>query len=266
MSRRTPLQSVAQVLEQIAPLSLAESWDNVGLLAGDHADEVGRIMTCLTLTQTTLDEAIEHRADLVVVHHPIPFKPISRITGENPTGKLLLSAIRSKIAIYSIHTAWDNAHQGINRQWANALQLVDSTPLKVSTIPELREMNLGTGIAGILNPPQTIEEIQTAIASFLMTPSLRATHPPHRKISKLGIVCGSGGSMVSLAAEQGCDGFLTGEATYHQCLESEALHVAMIMTGHHASEFFGMQSLAKLLADLLPNVECFASKREASPF
>jgi putative NIF3 family GTP cyclohydrolase 1 type 2 len=40
----------------------------------------------------------------------------------------------------------------------------------------------------------------------------------------------------------------------------------MILTGHHASEFFGMQSLAKLLADLLPNVECFASKREASPF
>jgi dinuclear metal center YbgI/SA1388 family protein len=266
MTHRSSLHAVASILEQLAPLSLAEAWDNVGLLAGDHDNEIGRIMTCLTLTHTTLQEAIDLRADLVVVHHPIPFKPISRVTGESPTGKLLLSAIRSRIAIYSMHTAWDNAHQGINRQWASALQLADPIPLKVSAVPDLRAMNLGTGIAGTFNPPRTIAEIQADIDSFLPTSSLRATHPQDRKITKLGIVCGSGGSMVSLAAEQGCDGFLTGEATYHQCLESEALNIATIMTGHHASEFFGMQSLAKLLADLLPNLECVASTREASPF
>lgn len=266
MTNRLPLQSVIDIIEQLAPLALAEDWDNVGLLVGDRNDEIGRIMTCLTFTQTTLEEAIEERVDLVVVHHPIPFKPISRINSDSPTGKLLLSAIRSKIAIYSMHTAWDNAHQGINRQWACALGLKDLVPLVPSPVPELRELNLGSGICGSLAPSRTVAEIQSAIASFLPNPSLRATHPSDTPISRLGIVCGSGGSLVSLVAKQGCDGFLTGEATYHQCLESEALGVAMILTGHHASEFFGMQSLAHILADLLPNLNCFSSQRENSSF
>jgi len=266
MTNRRSLEHVLDVLEQIAPLALAETWDNVGLLAGDRADEIGRIMTCLTFTHTTLEEAIDSRANLVVVHHPIPFKPISRVSGDTITGGLLLRAIRSGIAIYSMHTAWDNANQGINRQWAAALRVNDPVPLIPSPIPALKEMNLGTGISGTLAPPQTVADIQATISSFLPSASVRATHPSHRPITKLGIVCGSGGSMVAVAAERGCDGFLTGEATYHQCLESEALGVAMVMTGHHASEFFGMQSLAKILSELLPQVHCFASTHEDSPF
>jgi dinuclear metal center YbgI/SA1388 family protein len=266
MTNRPSLEQVIDVLEQIAPLPLAETWDNVGLLAGDRADEIGRIMTCLTITHTTLQEAIDTHSNLVVVHHPIPFKPISRINSDSVTGKLLLLAIRSRIAIYSMHTAWDNANQGINRQWAAALGLKDQSPLVPSPISEIKEMNLGTGISGTVAPSQTVSDIQAAISSFLPSASVRSTHPPHQPITKLGIVCGSGGSMVGVAADQGCDGFLTGEATYHQCLESEALGVAMIMTGHHASEFFGMQSLAKILSELLPQVHCFASTREDSPF
>lgn len=263
---KTSIDTVIDVLDQLAPLSLAETWDNVGLLAGDRTDPVGRIMTCLTLSQTTLQEAIDTNTQLVVVHHPIPFKPISRITGDSVTGKLMLGAIRASVAIYSMHTAWDNAHLGINRQWACSLGLEEQTPLILSSVPALKEMSLGTGICGRLSPARTVADIQAAIASFLPACSLRSTHPLHQPVSKLGIVCGSGGSMVAMAAQQGCDGFLTGEATYHQCLESEALGVAMILTGHHASEFFGMQSLATILSDLLPDVVCFASTRETSAF
>lgn len=266
MTNRVSIKHVIHVLEQIAPLALAETWDNVGLLAGDGSDEVGRIMTCLTFTQTTLQEAIDTHANLVVVHHPIPFKPISRVSGDSITGRLLLHAIRAGIAIYSMHTAWDNANQGINRQWAAVLELKDQSPLIPSPVPALKELNLGTGICGTMAPSQTVADIQAVISSFLPSAPVRSTHPLHQPITKLGIVCGSGGSMVGIAAEQGCDGFLTGEATYHQCLESEALGVAMIMTGHHASEFFGMQSLAKILAELLPQIHCFASTREDSPF
>ncbi len=266
MTNRVSIEHIICVLEQIAPLALAETWDNVGLLAGDRSDEVGRIMTCLTFTETTLQEAIDTHANLVVVHHPIPFKPISRVSGDSITGRLLLHAIRAGIAIYSMHTAWDNANQGINRQWAAVLGLKDQSPLIPSPVPALKELNLGTGICGTVAPSTTVAAIQAIISSFLPSASVRSTHPPHQPITKLGIVCGSGGSMVGIAAEQGCDGFLTGEATYHQCLESESLGMAMIMTGHHASEFFGMQSLAKILSDLLPQIHCFASTREDSPF
>ncbi|MFM9062160.1 MAG: Nif3-like dinuclear metal center hexameric protein, partial [Pirellula sp.] len=74
------LSELLATLDQIAPLTLAESWDNVGLLAGDPAMQVDRLLTCLTLTEGVLQEAIDRKVNLIVTHHPIPFKPLDRIT------------------------------------------------------------------------------------------------------------------------------------------------------------------------------------------
>ena len=124
------LNSVLNVMQQIAPLEFAESWDNVGLLAGNRNREVSRAMTCLTLSATTLEEAIRENADLVICHHPIPFKPMSKITDDTTAGQLLLKAIEAGIAIYSPHTAWDNSKTGINQQLANILGLELVKPLQ----------------------------------------------------------------------------------------------------------------------------------------
>lgn len=266
MTDSITLQNAIEVLERLAPLDLAESWDNVGLLVGSRETPVRRLMTCLTVTATTVQEAIDRRVDLLIPHHPIPFKPLSRITSEQTTGKLLLEVIRNGIAIYSMHTAWDNAFSGINRQLAQRLDLQDTEPLAPSTVPRLREANLGSGICGRFASPMSVADIQCRLQAVLPITTVRHTHSADQRITKLGIVCGSGGSLLGLAAQQGCDGFLTGEATYHQCLESEALGIATLMVGHHASEFFGMQHLANLLAQELPSIECVASTQEHSPF
>ncbi|MFO0814778.1 MAG: Nif3-like dinuclear metal center hexameric protein [Gemmatales bacterium] len=119
----TPLHIVCQVLERIAPLSLAESWDNVGLLLGDEAQSVDRIMTCLTITPDVVEEGIAQQVDLIVSHHPVLFKPVQRLSTRTKDGRLLLPLIRNNIAVYSAHTAYDNAAQGINQQLAYALGL-----------------------------------------------------------------------------------------------------------------------------------------------
>ncbi len=74
-TEKTSVADILQPLEAIAPLLLAESWDNVGLLLGCRTQEVQRLMTCLTVSQRTVDEAIAEGADLVISHHPIPFRP-----------------------------------------------------------------------------------------------------------------------------------------------------------------------------------------------
>ena len=79
------LRELCQTLNEIAPVRLAESWDNVGLLVGDESASVERVMTCLTITEASLDEAIAERADLIISHHPIPFKPLPRITSHSLT-------------------------------------------------------------------------------------------------------------------------------------------------------------------------------------
>jgi putative NIF3 family GTP cyclohydrolase 1 type 2 len=85
-------------------------------------------------------------------------------------------------------------------------------------------------------------------------------------VQKVGIVCGSGGSLLGLAIKAGCDAMLTGEATYHQCLEAEANNVALLMLGHFASESFAMTELAAQLSRLHPEVSSMATRREHSLF
>ena len=124
------VRDVVTFLKHIAPASLAEDWDNVGLLVGDDAAEVATVLTCLTLTPDVAREAIDNRANLVISHHPLMFRPIQRITTADPQGRLLLDLIGAGIGLYSPHTGYDSATLGINRQLAELIGLQDVKPLR----------------------------------------------------------------------------------------------------------------------------------------
>ena len=121
--------SVIDFLEQFASPSLAADWDNVGLLLGDRASPVRKILTCLTVTPDCAAEAIELGAQLIVTHHPILFRGAKRLTGDTAEGRILLSLARAGVAVYSPHTAFDNTIGGINDSLAGRLGLKDLQPL-----------------------------------------------------------------------------------------------------------------------------------------
>jgi dinuclear metal center YbgI/SA1388 family protein len=264
LSTMINLSTLMAAIDKIAPLSLAESWDNVGLLLGDSNRPIHSAMTCLTLTPQVLDEAIAEKVDLVIPHHPIPFKPLNRVTTGTPTGSILLKAAENRIAVYCAHTAWDNAEGGINRQLAELLQLASIEPLVPAAPPN--PSHLGTGRYGVFSSPVDAARLQEILQDKLGKISFRQTHSIDRQISRVGIVCGSGGSCLDLAAKKGCDCFLTGEATYHQCLEAEARDICLIQIGHHASEFFAMNRMAQLLSKEISAVRFFCSQTESSDF
>jgi len=253
-------------LNEIAPLELAESWDNVGLLAGDPEIRVKTLMTCLSLTDSVLGEAIQRGVKLIVVHHPIPFKPIDRITTQTTTGRILWDAIGHGIAIYSPHTAWDNAPNGINRQLAQILQLGNLRPLQISSKPEFARSELGSGIVGDFASPTKLSDLWARLESAIPEIRPKCTDPEDSHVVRVGIVCGSGASLMPLALKHQCEAFVTGEATYHQSLEAQAQGVSMLLMGHFASERFAMHKLASMLQERLPSVECFASQTEESNF
>src|SRR5438445_637788 len=117
---------------RFAPLRLAESWDNVGLLWGDPAAQVARVMTCLTVTPEVADEAIAEGAGLIVSHHPVLFRPVQKITASGRETAFLWALARAGVAIYSPHTAFDNTEGGINDGLARRLGLVEVKPLRPS--------------------------------------------------------------------------------------------------------------------------------------
>src|SRR5262245_21340886 len=87
-------------------------------------------MTCLTVTPEVADEAVERRAGLIVTHHPILFRAGKRLTADTPEGRMMLQLVRAGVSVYSPHTAFDNAGDGINAQLARGLGLTDVAPLR----------------------------------------------------------------------------------------------------------------------------------------
>ena len=254
---------IANVLEIFAPTSLAEDWDNVGLLVGDPSWTARRIMTCLTVTPTTVAEALERQADLIVSHHPLPFQAIKTVTSTTTVGKMLLDLIGARIGIYSPHTAFDSAPAGINQHLAIGLGLQQIQPLVPMAGSEDKE--LGSGRIGDLTGQLTLREMAQKVKDFLGIESVLVVGNDDQIVSRVSIACGSGGSFLPKALAAQADCLVTGETNLHTCLEAEAKGVGVILPGHFASERFALHSLADYLSEQFSDIETWASTTERDP-
>ena len=108
------LQEVLSEIETVFSMSLAEDYDNVGLLCGNLDRNISGILITHDVLEKVVDEAIENNYNLIVCFHPIIFSGLRSITGKNYVEKTVLKAIENKIAIYAIHTAFDNDNLGVN--------------------------------------------------------------------------------------------------------------------------------------------------------
>ncbi len=264
MSGEPSVDQVCGELARLAPLRLAEDWDNVGLLIGDRRNAVRRIMTCLTVTMPVVDEAIEGKVDLIVTHHPIPFKPLVKLTSDNTVGRLLLKLIAGRVAVYSAHTAFDSAAAGINAMWSELLTLAQVRPL-VEPSGVAEASGLGAGRYGQLSSTMTLDQLAKQVATAVRLTELQVVGSAEQPITRVAVACGSGGSFLAAAARAGCNCLVTGEANFHTCLEAESLGVGLILVGHFASERFAMERLSGKLSALWPQVEVWPSRAEADP-
>ncbi|MCK0110339.1 Nif3-like dinuclear metal center hexameric protein [Flavobacteriaceae bacterium S0825] len=133
------VQDVINHLEELAPMSYAEDFDNVGLLVGDKNNKVSGILVTLDTLETVIDEAIEKNCNLIVSFHPIIFKGLKTITGKSYVERVVIKAIKNNISIFAIHTALDNALQGVNDKICEQLGLLNRQILipQVGTIKKL---------------------------------------------------------------------------------------------------------------------------------
>ncbi len=257
----TQLRAICDHLDQFAPPGLAEDWDNVGLLVGDPTDRVERIMICLTITPASAEEAVTAGADLIVAHHPLPFRPLKRLTTEATPSRLLWTLIRAGVAVYSPHTAFDSAAGGINQQLAAGLGLAAAVPLVASdTVPPL-----GAGRWGSLARPTTLRELASRLKAFLGVSGLHLVGDPARPCRRVAVACGAAGQFLEAARQAGCDTLVTGETNFHTCLEAEAQDIALLLPGHFASERFAVDALADALAAQFPELTVWASRCERDP-
>ncbi len=149
------VQDVINHLETLAPLAYAEDFDNVGLLLGNKKAKLTGVLVTLDTLETVVDEAIEKKCNLIVSFHPIIFKGLKKLTGKNYVERVVLKAIKHDIAIYAIHTALDNALQGVNDMICNRLELTNKQIL----IPQSKTIKKLTTYV----PKSEAEQLRTAL-------------------------------------------------------------------------------------------------------
>ncbi len=128
------IKDVTQYLETIAPLAYQEKYDNAGLIIGNSAAPVSKILVCLDITEKVLQEAIDTQCELIVAHHPIIFQPLKKINGKNFIERIVIKAIKNDVALYAIHTNLDNVlKNGVNGTLAQKLGLKNIRILEPKT-------------------------------------------------------------------------------------------------------------------------------------
>ncbi len=119
------IKDITNSLEELAPVSYQESYDNCGLLVGDLDQNLQKVLITLDTTEAVVDEAIEVGANLIVMHHPLIFKGLKSITNSHWVSRCVMKAIRNDISLYAIHTNLDNVKDGVNRKICEKLGLQD---------------------------------------------------------------------------------------------------------------------------------------------
>ena len=157
------VKDVIAHLEALAPLAYAEDFDNVGLLIGDKTMEVSGILVTLDTLEAVVDEAIENNCNLIVSFHPIIFKGLKSLTGKNYVERVAMKAIKHDIAIFAIHTALDNAIQGVNHMICEQLELIHQKIL----IPQSKTIKKLTTYAPIDEAPMLREALFKAGAGHI---------------------------------------------------------------------------------------------------
>ena len=234
------VQTICDAMNRIAPKYLAEEWDNPGLLVGDPHQAVNKILICLDLSEEMIQEAVDIKAQMIVTHHPMIFKPVKSIRTDLPLGRKINSLIKNDIACFAAHTNLDSAEGGVNDVLAHKLGLVDIKPF---------DEELSLGRIGQLQRDMSVKEFAFHVKKLLKADHIRLINAGDFLIKKVGICGGAGSEFIAKAKFLGADAFVTGDVKYHEAQAAMENKIHVVDAGHFATEFPIVHALAEKLKD-----------------
>src|SRR5574344_2101143 len=244
------IKDIIDCIEQIAPLSWQESYDNSGLIVGEKDKECKGVYVCLDVFSSSVEKAIEQHCNLIISHHPFIFHSIKKLSEDNQITKILTLAIKNDLSIYACHTNMDSAIVGVNDVLAKNLGLINIERLVDS---ENKDANyLGIGAIGYLQEEIALKDYLNQVKQKLSLPSIRYVGNENKRIKKIAICGGSGISFVNQAIEKNCDCFLTGDVKYHDFLTYEN-EIIIADIGHFESEQFIKQRIIEIISKKFSN-------------
>ena len=267
------VKEITNILEDWAPLEQAEDFDNVGLLVGDKTALVTGVLVTLDTLEVVVDEAIANNCNLIVSFHPIIFDGLKKITGSSYVERVVLKAIRNNIAIYSMHTALDNAPTGVNAKICEVLGIQNpKVLLPKNTNAILTEnnrnanhtANIGMGMIGSLEKPINDHTFLKEVKEKMNAQGIRHSELLHREVQKIAVLGGSGAFAIEAAKAAGADIFITADVKYHQFYAAESKMVVADI-GHYETEQFTKNLIVDYLRKKIPNFAVRLSESKTNP-
>ena len=238
------VKDIIMVIEDFAPLSIQEGWDNSGLCVGSPEDEVTSVLLALDCTPELVDEAVSCGADMIVTHHPLIFSGLKKISPDDMVGEAVIKAIRSGISIYAAHTSADKVLEGVSGAMAAKLGLVN-----VTVLDEDGE-GTGLGAVGDLPQPMTAEQAVALVKDRFALKAMKTSRPSDGMISRVAMCGGSGGSLIKAARKAGAQLYISGDISYHNFFTSDGFMIMDI--GHYESEIEIVDILFSLIKKNFP--------------
>ncbi len=244
------VQHLIDIVQEIAPDTLAESWDNVGLLVGSGKKTVRGVLLGLDPLSSLLDEARRLDANLVITHHPAIFRPLAAILIDHIPGRFIRTAITRDINVIGCHTNLDATNGGVSDVLAERLGLHHITPL-VRSEESGKEACCGLGRIGDLAQPLATDAFLARLRTALEPPWLLAAGPRPEQIARVAVCGGSCSEFAEKALAGGADVFVTAEVKHAIARWAEEAGLWIIDGGHFATENPAMASLGERLRTVL---------------
>lgn len=254
------VKDIASTIEEFAPRSLQESYDNAGLQVGDPEAVVTAALLCLDVNEDVLKEAKERECNLIISHHPLIFRGIKQLTGSDITQRLVIEALKNDIAIYSAHTNLDSVWDGVSHEIARRLDIKDLEVLE----PKESNPRAGLGVVGNIKPLPKIEFLRKIKDTFKVNALRYSAQSPSVVVRRVAVCGGAGASLISSAVKAKADILVTGDVKYHD-FTSYGSEIIIADIGHYESELCAREILSRVIREKYPDLTTYLSETESNP-
>ena len=250
---------VIKPIEDFAPLSLQESYDNAGLIVGRLDDELqGGVLLAVDVTEQVIAEAIEKGCGLIITHHPIIFHPLKRFNSASVVERCVEMAIRHNIALYACHTNLDSAVGGMSWRVGEMLGLQNMRVLQPTS------EGAGFGVVGELAEAIAECDLLKQVKQTFSVSALRHSALLGREVKRVAICTGAGASLMAEARASQCDVYLTADLKYNDFYTPDS-HFVVVDMGHFESEFCAIAILFDILSKIFINFALYKSAQSKNP-
>lgn len=242
------VKNIYDLLNEIAPFSLQESYDNSGMLVGDFDRPVTKVLLALDITRQVAEEAVKSDCDLVISHHPVIFNGLKKLDSNNPA--VILA--KGDVSAICIHTNFDSAAGGMNDILCKMLRLVPSESLAV-------ENGVPIGYVCELKNDCSAKCLAQSIKEKLGNTVVRY-NDTQKKIKKVGVCSGSGGSFLPVLIAKKLDGYITGDVKHDVFIDANNHDISIFDAGHFHTENIFYNYITDKLTEKFPSLSVSVAK------